>query len=113
MKYMLLIIISIFATLAHAGGYKSPQHDRVVEAVQAEKSVFEAIWFNPNYLKLTRYDLDGSSQRGFAMYICQVIADTGFKGRPVDVEIIDVIKLVQNKEWKVLGKARCKYHPRN
>lgn len=109
-----IIITALILSIAQAqaASYRSPQHDRVVQHFkQNEESVFEAVWFNPNYLKVTRYDT-GSSQNGFAQYICQVLVDTGYKGRPVDVEIIDVIKLTQRKEWRVIGEANCSYHLR-
>lgn len=107
----LIIAMVLAAFNASAAPYTSPQHDKVVKAIESEKTVFEAIWFNPNYLKLTRLDT-GSSQNGFAQYICQVLVESGYKGRPVDVEIIDAVMLTQRKEWRVIGEANCRYHPR-
>jgi len=111
MKNVIFIGFLIASLSVLADAYRSPQHDRVVTELEAQESVFEAVWFNPQYLKLTRYK-QATPQHGFAEYVCSVLVDTGFKGPFVDVEIIDVIKLVRQKEWDVIGEARCSYHPR-
>ena len=113
-KPSLLAVISglfLWSIIAPTQAANTPEQQRVIDAIQAEKTVFEAVWFNPQYLKLTRHKTP-TKQDGFAQYICTVIAETGYKGRYIDVEIIDVLPLVQRKQWNVIGKARCTQHPR-
>lgn len=113
MKKLALILVLMASYSAVASTHKSPLHNRAAEhIVTSEKSVFEAVWFNQNYLRVTRY-ATGSSQDGFAEYLCYSLQETGYKGPPVTLEIIDVVKLVRQKEWDVIGEANCAYHPRH
>ncbi len=107
LKTAIFSYLTVVSIGAYAAPSLSPAHDRVIAEITAEKSVFEAVWFNQNYLRATRYNT-GTPQDGFAQYLCQVIADTGYKGRPVTLEIIDVVKLVRQKKWDVIGSATCR-----
>lgn len=112
-KLLPLLAVFMVSESGFAAPYKSPLHNRVAEhIVTSEKSVFEAVWFNQNYLRVTRY-ATGSSQDGFAEYLCYSLKDAGYKGPPVTLEIIDVVKLVRQKKWDVIGEANCAYHPRH
>lgn len=110
MRYFLIVSVALLlSTPCLAGSYSSPVHDRVKAYFDGadEPSVFEAVWFNQNFLRLTRR-LDGGRQDGFAQYVCSVLqTDFRMKNR-ITVEVIDVIKLVQSKKWEIIGRAICR-----
>lgn len=104
------------ATEAQAGQPRQPKgdpswmtqaHRNVLAHFQAsEPKVKDAIWTRPDVFKVGVYD-DGSKRDGFALYVCQVLAENGFGGDRVTVQVVDIVRLVANGEWIKLGSARC------
>lgn len=66
----------------------------------------DALWTTDSIFKVGVLD-DGSSRRGYAMYVCEVLSEHGFRGRGVWVQVIDIAKLVDTKKWVKLGEAHC------
>jgi len=71
-----------------------------------EKSAKDAVWTTDNIFKVGVID-NGSDRSGYASYICSVLDDYGFSSRSVWVQVIDIVKLKDNKECVTLGDARC------
>ena len=71
-----------------------------------EPTAKDAVWTAKDIFKVGVID-DGSRRGGYAQYVCSVLADEGFKGQGVWVQIIDVVKLTRSGSWVKLGEARC------
>jgi len=89
---------------------KNTGHDRVVSYFISaqEKNVKDAYWMTDEVLNLGMIP-DGSSRNGFASYACAVLKDDfGFTGY-TKVEIIDIVKIVQPAQKRVvIGSAVCR-----
>lgn len=73
-----------------------------------EPTVKDAKWTSESIFKVAVID-DGSSRNGYAMYVCEVLYELGFKGKSVRVEVIDIAKLRSSGKWvKKLGEHRCR-----
>lgn len=86
----------------------SANHDKVINHFKSseEPSVKDAVWASETILMVGR-SADGTRQDGFAMYVCNILNDYGFKGEGVMVNVIDIVKLVKAKEWKSIGSTIC------
>ena len=86
----------------------SKQHQAVAQVFRSneEKSAKDAVWTLSNYFKVGVFD-NGLNRDGYASYVCNVLYDYGFKGKGINVHIIDIVKLKQTQEWVKLGKAVC------
>lgn len=71
-----------------------------------EPTVKDALWTSESIFKVGVID-DGSSRKGYAMYVCEVLYDFGFKGKSVWVHVIDIAKLSSSGKWVKLGEHRC------
>lgn len=71
-----------------------------------EKSVFDAAWTSARMFKVARYDT-GTSQNGFAQYVCEVLKDYGVSAGN-SVQVVDIVKLSRDGEWVTLGEAHCR-----
>lgn len=72
----------------------------------AEPTAKDAVWTAPEVFKVGVLD-NGSSRDGYALYVCNVLYEHGFKGREIWVQVIDIVKLVSNDKWERVGQARC------
>lgn len=72
-----------------------------------EKIAKDSVWTSSTMFKVGVLD-DGTPRDGYAQYVCEVLSDFGFKGKGVEVKIIDVAKLVRTDKWETLGSAQCK-----
>lgn len=71
-----------------------------------EKSVLDAVWTSSSMFKVGRYDT-GSSQNGYAQYVCEVLREYGVSAGN-SVQVIDIVKLSRDSKWVKLGEARCR-----
>ena len=71
-----------------------------------ELKVKDAIWYTNHHFAVAVFD-DGTRRDGYAMYVCSVLYDHGFKGQSISVEVLDIIKIVKDKKQVVLGKHYC------
>lgn len=71
-----------------------------------EPTAKDAAWTSNTTFKVGVLD-DGSPRDGYAMYVCEVLHENGFKGRKILVRIIDIAKLVRTGKWINLGTAWC------
>lgn len=81
--------------------FSKAQLDSALAAVKAEPKVLDAAWNNTSMPSLLAGVADdGSSRKGYAEYLCMVLAEHGIKG--------GVIRVMDVKEdWKELGKTWC------
>lgn len=71
-----------------------------------EPSALDAHWTQPDIFKVGMLDT-GAPRDGYAVYVCEVLADKGFRGRRVQVQIIDITALIREDKWRTIGKATC------
>lgn len=64
----------------------------------------DSTWTSNNTFSVGVID-DGTKRDGYALYVCQVLADMGI--HEVRVKIIDIEKLVKTDKWENLGTAQC------
>ncbi|WP_025322292.1 hypothetical protein [Deferrisoma camini] len=109
-RSLLLASVIIFAA-AFLGVIpaKADRFDDALQAVKAEPKVKDAAWASRSEslpsLIVGVWD-DGSSQVGYAQYLCLTLADYGIYGGVVRVLDYGVF-LRENGKRKVLGKAWC------
>jgi len=72
----------------------------------AEKSVKDSLWTGPFMFKVGVLD-NGSNRDGFAMYVCEVLRDRGFREKGLRVQVIDIAKLARTNKWVKIGQAQC------
>lgn len=70
-----------------------------------EPTAKDAVWTADNIFKVGVID-DGTLRDGYAMYVCENLAERGFSG--TSVQIIDIEKLVASDQWVKLGEAHCR-----
>jgi hypothetical protein len=107
--FLLTVLIQMIALgTSFAAGY-GPQHDKLVKTFQGndEPTAKDAVWTAKDIFKVGVLD-DGSRRDGYAQYVCGVVADEGFRGKGVWVQIIDVVKLNITGKWIKLGEAHCR-----
>lgn len=71
-----------------------------------EKLAKDATWTSDDIFKVGVIN-NGTSRSGYAQYVCSVLDDYGFKGKGVQVHIIDIVKLVNTNKWETIGLANC------
>lgn len=71
-----------------------------------EPTAKDAAWTANDVFKVGVLD-DGTPRDGYAMYVCQVLYENGFKGKKILVRIVDIAKLVRTGKWINLGTAWC------
>jgi len=109
-ELLLILIVAVLLTGQSSGAASySANHDKAVAYFKSgeEKSVLDASWTGSRYFAVGRYNT-GGKQDGFAMYVCVVLDDFGFKGKKISVTVIDIVKLKQTKDWSVIGRANCR-----
>lgn len=72
----------------------------------AESKAKDALWTSEWMFKVGVID-DGTRRDGYANYVCQMLAEHGFRGQGLSVQIVDIVKLSKAGEWVKLGNARC------
>lgn len=94
------------AAVALPAAAQSPAHDEVLRYFKsgAEKQVKDAIWTSKTMFKVGVFD-DGSPRKGYAMYVCNVLAEAGI--RRATVQVIDIRKLKFDGKWVKLGEHVC------
>jgi len=85
------------ARIRVANIFKSPKEPTAKDAIWAADNIFKVGVIN-----------DGSNRSGYANYVCETLYEHGFRGQRIAVQIIDITKLVNTKEWVELGIAFCK-----
>ncbi|MDX2494434.1 MAG: hypothetical protein QNK27_05695 [Desulfuromusa sp.] len=110
MKKLLIIILAVTLTtpaLIHAKSFGS-QYDKIVTFFQGktEPSALDATWDSEAIFKIGVID-NGTNRDSYANYACGILYNEGFRGKGVEVTIIDIEKLAYKKKWVTLGKASC------
>lgn len=102
---LLLVSIPFFA---NAASELSPKQNEVTAYFKSneEKTVFDAVWTSSSMFKVGRYD-NGTSQNGYAQYVCEVLREHGVSAGN-SVQVIDIVKLSRDSKWVKLGEAHCK-----
>ena len=105
---LIAILLLLFSGSAYAASYSS-NHDKVMNYFKSsqEQSVKDAVWTSEKIFVVGRFR-DGSRQDGFAMYVCEILYDYGFKGERVMVNVIDIVKLKNTGDWESIGSTVCK-----
>lgn len=112
MSFILYAVIGLVCVLspgtANAQSF-GPSHDKVVKIFQgsSEKTAKDAVWTTKNTFKVGVID-DGTSRDGYAMYVCEVLNDEGFRGQKVRVAVVDIVRLTRSNKWVNLGEAYCR-----
>ncbi|RYD50554.1 MAG: hypothetical protein EOP52_13865 [Sphingobacteriales bacterium] len=85
-----------------------PAHEEVRKYFQSGKEPLakDAIWTSPTIFKVAVFE-NGSNRNGYANYVCEVLAEQGFKGKRVWVQILDMGAVLRKEKWKKLGEAHC------
>lgn len=110
MKKLFMIILALTLTtpaLIHAESF-GPQYDKIVSFFQGETEpmALDATWETETLFKVGVID-DGKNQDKYANYACQILYNEGFRGKGIEVNIIDLEKLAYKKKWVTLGQANC------
>lgn len=102
-----VLALSVFP-LAKAFAY-SDAHNQATNLFRSssEPTALDAVWTDKAVFKVGVVD-DGSNRDGYAQYVCEVLADKGFKGAGVLVRVIDLAHLEKTEEWRNLGTAFCR-----
>jgi hypothetical protein len=106
-KYIAILLLA-FSGAGFAASY-SANHDKVMNYFKSsqEKSVLDAAWTGEEFFAVGRFN-DGTRQNGFAIYVCEILYDYGFKGKKVSVNVIDIVILNNSGDWESIGYAVCK-----
>lgn len=82
--------------------------DKVQSIFQSkdEATAKDALWTSNNIFKVGVID-DGALRNGYALYVCNILYEHGFKGKKIWVQVIDIVKLTQDNEWVKLGESHC------
>ena len=110
MKKLLIIILAvslITPIFAYAESF-GPEYDKVVNFFQGETEpkALDVIWDSKSIFKIGVSD-DGKSQDDYANHACEILYNEGFRGKGIEVTIIDIEKLAFKNKLVVLGKASC------
>ena len=110
MKKLLIIILAVILTipaLTYAESF-GPQYDKIVSFFQGETEpmALDANWETKSIFKVGVID-DGKSRDHYADYACGILYNEGFRGKGIEVKIIDLEKLAYKKKWVTLGHANC------
>lgn len=104
--FIIMLMLSI-PTLTYAESF-GPKYDKIVSFFQGETepSALDATWDSESSFKIGVMD-NGKSQNDYANYTCEILYNEGFRGKGVEVIIIDIQKLAYKQKWVTLGKATC------
>lgn len=109
MKRILLSLLCIFSIVACSGKPDIPESKKQ-EAVQyfktQEQQIYDSTWTGDRTIAVGVYD-DGTKRDGYALYVCQKLADMGI--HDVRVRVIDMQKLMRDNKWVSLGTASCNW----
>lgn len=72
-------------------------------ALNAEPKVKDLMW-RGSTLYVGVLD-DGSNRFGYALYVCNVLAEHDLRG--MTVHVMDIVKIVRDNDWVKLGSADC------
>ncbi|MEA3545951.1 MAG: hypothetical protein U9R69_12145 [Thermodesulfobacteriota bacterium] len=103
----ILVILLVAPVLTYAESF-GPQYDKIVSFFQekTEPMALDANWETETILKIGII-ADGKSQDDYANYACGILYKEGFRGKGIEVKIIDLEKLAFTKKWVTLGQAIC------
>jgi hypothetical protein len=103
------VVFLIFCSAPAMAENYSVNHENVRKLFQSneEKTAKDAVWTANNIFKVGVIS-NGKNRNGYAQYVCSVLDDYGFNGKGIWVQIIDIIKLTNDEQWKKLGESRCK-----
>ena len=106
--FIIFLLLLIAATCSAQTESFGPEHDSIVNFFQSEEEpdAMDAIWENQALLKIGVFK-HGNDYDQYASHVCDVIEKNGFQGKTVAIQIIDLKKLAEAKEWVVLGQAQC------
>ncbi len=107
---MRLVFVGVaFFTFALSAQAQSSAHEKVKRHFQsgAEPTTKDAVWTQDDIFKVGVLN-DGSRRDGYASYVCEVLYDYGFRGAKIQVQVIDIQKLVSEGSWDRLGRAYCR-----
>ncbi len=106
-KIITIILVALVSLTANAETF-SDNHETVKNHFisDKEKTTKDALWTTEDIFKVGVFD-DGSNRNGYAEYVCLILLQHGFKGKNIWVHVIDISKLLQNKEWVKLGDTFC------
>ena len=106
-KYIAILLLA-FSGWAFASSY-SANHDKVMNYFKSsqEKSVLDAAWTGEKIFAVGRFN-DGTRHDGFAMYVCEILYDYGFRGKRIMVNVIDIVRLKNTGDWESIGSTVCK-----
>ena len=101
----MLIAATCFAQIESFG----TEYDIVIKIFQGEEEpdAIDAIWSNQALLKIGVFK-HGMDYDQYASHACDIIEKNGFQGKTIAIQIIDLKKLAEAKEWVVLGQAQCR-----
>ncbi len=104
----IFLSLSIAPFLTNSEPY-SANHEKVKILFKSntEKTAKDAVWTARKIFKVGVFD-NGTPRNGYAMYVCEILYEYGFKEKNIWVQIIDIVKLSQTGDWVRLGQAHCK-----
>ena len=110
MKTLFIIMFTIVLTtpaIIYAESF-GPEYDKIVSFFQGETEphALDATWETETIFKIGMID-DGKNQDSYANYACGILYNEGFRGKSIEVKIIDIEKLAYKNKWVILGQAIC------
>lgn len=89
-------------------GTYSELHERVKNHFisDEEPTAKDATWTAPDIFKVAVFD-DGTPRDGYAESVCMILAEHGFRGKRIWVQIIDMGKILREKRFVKLGEHWC------
>lgn len=106
MKLLTGLLLAAITLTAQAQATPAQQKDVLAYLKSgAEPRVKDSMWTSASMLKVGVLD-DGTPRDGFAQYLCEELASRGVRG--VNVQVIDIAKLVRTDKWVKLGEAHCR-----
>lgn len=109
MKRIILLLVLLTFITACSGKSDIPESKKQ-EAVQyfktQEQQILDSTWTGGSTLAVGVYN-DGTKRDGYALYVCQKLADMGIHN--VRVRVIDFQRLIHDNKWINLGTASCNW----
>lgn len=107
MKYIQLLIVVVILLFQNSAFANQKETVKMIFQSDQEPTAKDAVWTADNIFKVGVIN-DGTPRNGYAMYVCEVLYEHGFKGMGVYVHVIDIVALSKKGRWVDLGKTRCK-----
>ena len=110
MEKLLVIILAVILTtpaFIYAESF-GPEYDKIVSFFQeqTEPNALDAIWETETLFNVGVID-DGKIRDSYADHTCEILYNEGFRGKGIEVKIIDIEKLAFNNKLVTLGHANC------